>query len=158
LSALQTEKRSPIIAPPEVLLNSNQAQTQGGLSGNVLFQYKSRSARKVEILGDFNNWSPQPMYRDKNHVWVTVKDLPAGSYRYSFLINGKREIRDPWNTSFDPSMRPRGCSTFVVPEVLSSKGPLDPFNFSIKSDTTFAPPRSKFSVKVNDVLNPELRS
>jgi hypothetical protein len=117
IAALQSEKRSPIIAPPEVLLNPNQAAVQGGLSGNILFQYKNRSARKVEILGDFNQWKPEPMYMDQAHVWITVRDLPAGTYHYAFLINGRREIRDPWNTSFDPSSR-GGVSTFVVPEVM----------------------------------------
>jgi len=117
ISALQTEKRSPIIAPPEVLLNSHQAATQGGLSGNVLFQYKSRGAQKVELLADFNHWTPEPMYLDSAHVWVTVKDLKAGPYHYVYLVNGKREIRDPWNTSFDPSRRVHGVSSFVVPEV-----------------------------------------
>jgi hypothetical protein len=117
ISALQTEKRSPIIAPPEVLLNAHQAQATGGLSGNVLFQYKNRGARKVELLADFNHWKPEPMYMDSAHVWVTVKDLKAGPYHYVYLINGKREARDPWNTSFDASQRAHGVSTFVVPEV-----------------------------------------
>jgi hypothetical protein len=117
IAALQTGKRSPIIAPPEVLLNSHQAATQGGLSGNVMFQYKSRTADKVELMGDFNHWKPEPMYLDKSHVWVTVKDLKAGPYRYVYLVNGKREVRDPWNTSFDPSRRAHGVSSFVVPEV-----------------------------------------
>ena len=121
LAAMQTEKKSPIIAPPEVLLNPRQAAVQGGLSGNVLLQYKSRSAQKVELLGDFNQWKPEPMYLDKAHVWITVKDLPAGTYHYTFLVNGRREIRDPWNPSFDPSRRPRGCSQFVVPEVMPTR-------------------------------------
>jgi hypothetical protein len=116
ISVLQTERRSPIIAPPEVALNAHQAG-QGGLSGNVLFQYKNRGAQKVELLADFNHWKPEPMYMDSAHVWVTVKDLKAGPYHYVYLINGKREIKDPWNTSFDPSRRAHGVSTFVVPEV-----------------------------------------
>jgi len=48
----------PIIAPPEVLLNAHMAAAQGGLSGNVLFQYKNHSATKVELLADFNQWKP----------------------------------------------------------------------------------------------------
>jgi len=121
LAALQTEKRSPVIAPPEVLLNAHQAATQGGLSGNVLFQYKNRGAQKVELLGDFNHWRPEPLYMDQAHVWITVKDLPAGTYHYTFLVNGHREVRDPWNSSFDPSRRTHGTSTFVVPEVMPGR-------------------------------------
>ena len=116
ITALQTDKRSPIIAPPEVALNAHQA-AQGGLSGNVLFQYKNRGAHKVELLADFNQWKPEPMYMDSAHIWVTVKDLKAGPYHYVYLVNGKREVKDPWNTSFDPSRRAHGCSTFVVQEV-----------------------------------------
>jgi 1,4-alpha-glucan branching enzyme len=82
-----------------------------------MFQYKSRTADKVELVGDFNHWKPEPMYLDSAHVWVTVKDLKAGPYHYVFLVNGKREVRDPWNTSFDPSQRAHGVSSFVVPEV-----------------------------------------
>lgn len=115
LSAMQSEKRSPVVAPPEVYLNATSARQ--GLSGNVLFQYKNRRAEKVELIADFNQWTPEPMYMDKKHVWMTVKDLPAGTYHYSFLINGKREVRDPWNIAWEPSHRPGGSSTFFIPEV-----------------------------------------
>jgi hypothetical protein len=113
IAALQTEKRSPIIAPPEVYMNENKSSA-GGLSGNVLFQLKNRRAEKVELMGDFNEWKPEPMYIDQAHVWIAVKDLSAGMYHYTYLINGKREIKDPWNTSVDPGQRSKGCSTFVV--------------------------------------------
>jgi hypothetical protein len=112
IAALQTEKRSPIIAASEALKN---APPSGGLSGNVLFQYKNSSAKKVELVGDFNSWTPEPMYIDQDKVWITVKDLPSGTYRYNFVVNGKREIRDPWNKTLDPSRRTRGASVFVVP-------------------------------------------
>ena len=61
--------------------------------------------------------------RDPNSVYhkMTVKDLQAGPYHYVYLVNGKREIRDPWNTSFDLSKRAHGVSAFVVPEVMPSR-------------------------------------
>lgn len=120
IAALQTEKRSPIIAPPEVALNAHQA-AQGGLSGNVLFQYKNSGAQKVELMGDFNHWQPEAMAMDKSHVWIAVKDLQAGTYHYVFIINGKKEIRDPSNTSFDMSKRAHGVSAFSVQEVAPSR-------------------------------------
>jgi 1,4-alpha-glucan branching enzyme len=81
-----------------------------------MFQYKNRWAKKVELVGDFTGWKPEPMYIDEAHVWIAVKDLAPGEYHYNFLINGKKEIRDPWNRALDPSRRSRGSSTFVVEE------------------------------------------
>ncbi|HVO32832.1 MAG TPA: hypothetical protein VMU17_02885 [Elusimicrobiota bacterium] len=82
--------------------------------GNVMFQYKNRWAQKVEIIGDFNDWKPERMLRDRSGMWLSVKDLPAGKFRYNFVVDGKKEIKDPWNKNVDPDSRARGSSLVAV--------------------------------------------
>jgi 1,4-alpha-glucan branching enzyme len=72
-------------------------------NNNVTFSFKSTEARKVILIGDFNNWNPQkhPMKKNWNEMWwngtweKTVM-LPPGQYEYKFLVDGKWTI-DPQN-------------------------------------------------------------
>lgn len=95
LPAYTTEEISPWIAPAEI---ANRADTKVS-GGNVFFQYKNRWASTVELVGDFNDWTPEKMTRDRSGIWVAVRDLQAGRYRYRYLVDGKKEITDPWNSA-----------------------------------------------------------
>jgi 1,4-alpha-glucan branching enzyme len=72
-------------------------------NNNVTFSFKSTEARKVILIGDFNNWNPQkhPMKKKWNEMWwngtweKTVM-LPPGQYEYKFLVDGEWTI-DPQN-------------------------------------------------------------
>ena len=64
----------------------------------VIFSAKFDEARKVQIAGDFNNWSPMstPMLSVSNGVWKMRLPLPPGRYRYRFVVDGKW-MTDPNN-------------------------------------------------------------
>ena len=53
-------------------------------------------ARKVFLAGDFNNWTPKRMQRQKNGAFVAIVLLPPGEYQYKFVVDG-RWVTDPDN-------------------------------------------------------------
>ena len=56
----------------------------------VNFHYHSTDARKVCIVGDFNDWKPDahPMKRKTGGFWNAQISLPHGHHRYHFLVDG----------------------------------------------------------------------
>ncbi len=53
-------------------------------------------AASVELSGNFNNWSPIPMRPAGNGgYWEAVVSLPAGEYRYSFVVGRGLRVPDP---------------------------------------------------------------
>jgi 1,4-alpha-glucan branching enzyme len=46
---------------------------------------------KVEVVGTFNHWYPQPMTRDVSGGWsLTLHDIPGNrTHHYMFLADGK---------------------------------------------------------------------
>lgn len=63
--------------------------------GGVLFQVQHPTAAQVEMAGDFNGWVPEPMmHLDGSDVWFKVVDIPAGAYRYKFIVDGDWQL-DP---------------------------------------------------------------
>ena len=106
LPSYTTEEISPWVAPPET----------AKVVGNVMFQYRNRWVDKVELIGDFNDWTPEHMVKDRSGFWVLVKDLPQGRFRYNYLLNDKKEILDPWNKNIDAENRSRGSSIVTIEE------------------------------------------
>ena len=45
-------------------------------------------AARVELAGDFNEWTPVPATRAANGVWYVDLRIPPGQYRYAFRIDG----------------------------------------------------------------------
>jgi len=70
------------------------------VDGGVIFRYYDRDATKVNVVGDFNNWSPRidPM-TDKNGdgEWTLLYSLAPGEYEYKFVVDGSKWIADPSN-------------------------------------------------------------
>jgi len=56
----------------------------------VNFYYHSPDARKVCIVGDFNDWKPDahPMKLKTGGFWNAQITLPHGHHRYHFLVDG----------------------------------------------------------------------
>ena len=49
-------------------------------------------ASQVELAGDFNNWQPSTMERNKSGVFALTLDLkPGRSYQYRYIIDGRWE-------------------------------------------------------------------
>ena len=64
----------------------------------VTFSVLAPAAKKVFLVGDFNNWEPQthPMKKDSNGVWKKSVMLAPSQYEYKFLIDGDWK-EDPQN-------------------------------------------------------------
>jgi hypothetical protein len=64
----------------------------------IVFSLDRAEAGSVYVIGSFNYWNPDgyEMHRDeKSGVWHLKVALPAGSYEYSFLIDGRTPVADP---------------------------------------------------------------
>lgn len=63
--------------------------------GGVLFQFANKSAKHVEIAGDFNHWIPESLvFFEAEGVWKKVLSVPSGSHRYKFIVDGEWQV-DP---------------------------------------------------------------
>jgi 1,4-alpha-glucan branching enzyme len=72
------------------------AAAAGGESGEATFSWDGEADR-VNLAGDFNNWSDSadPMQKNADGIWQITKKLPAGSHQYKFVINGTDWKEDP---------------------------------------------------------------
>lgn len=55
------------------------------------FSYVTRTARSVQLVGDFTNWEehPIPLRQEPDGVWHTAIKLRPGTHYYRFLVDGK---------------------------------------------------------------------
>lgn len=51
---------------------------------------RAPDAQRVEIAGDWNNWTPTPATPAADGNWYSDVRLQAGEHRYAFRIDGKR--------------------------------------------------------------------
>jgi hypothetical protein len=62
----------------------------------VEFFYFDSRARKVSVVGSFNQWSPDAHLMEKNgDRWSVEVQLPPGRYEYAFLIDDRVWKADP---------------------------------------------------------------
>lgn len=63
---------------------------------NVDFAFHDPSASAVSIAGTFNDWHPSatPMVALGDGRWSKTLHLPAGTYEYLFVVDG-RWVADP---------------------------------------------------------------
>lgn len=76
------------------------------------FVYFSSKAKKVELIGDFNEWVPQPMKKVAPNKWELVIEIPEGKYLYNFIVDNNR-ILDP-NNKKPPELSPLGFKSSVL--------------------------------------------
>lgn len=64
----------------------------------ITFSIDLSGAKKVILMGDFNNWNPKKhlMKQDRNGVWNKAVIIPPGNYEYKFLVDGQWK-EDPQN-------------------------------------------------------------
>ena len=63
------------------------------------FRYKAADATSVELMCENNGWKAVAMKKGDDGVWTTKVTLPAGTYAYKFLVNGKDWVFDPDNSA-----------------------------------------------------------
>lgn len=64
----------------------------------VQFVFIAPSAKRVSLVGDFNNWdkSATPLRREnENGLWTVSVPVSHGRHQYAFMIDGERWMLDP---------------------------------------------------------------
>jgi len=64
------------------------------LSDGILFQFFNKTARSVEIAGDFNHWVPEPLVVRDQGLWQKVVAVKDRRFRYKYIVDGEWQI-DP---------------------------------------------------------------
>jgi 1,4-alpha-glucan branching enzyme len=75
------------------------------VEGGIMFRYKNPDAKRVNLVGDFNDWSPtaDPMTDENGDGEYTLfYPLGVGTYAYKFLVDGKNWVADPANPTSEP--------------------------------------------------------
>jgi len=89
------------------------------VEGGAVFRYVDADAKKVFLVGDFNNWTPNtdPM-KDLNGDghWSLFYPLRPGTYQYKFVVDG-RWIPDPRNPDSKPDGFDSINSVVKIPDV-----------------------------------------
>ncbi len=81
--------------------------------------YYDRHARRVAVVGDFNDWDPEahPMQNTGPWQWrLTLPALPPGRYHYKFLIDDETWVDDPENVEKEADGYGGFNAVLVVPE------------------------------------------
>ena len=73
--------------------NSSKQKTK-----ETQFLLEAGEAKKVSLVGEFNNWNPDadPMQRDANGTWTKKMKLSPGNFEYKFWVDGEW-VHDPEN-------------------------------------------------------------
>ena len=53
------------------------------------FRFEKPDAQTVDLMCEFNHWKGLPMTKQANGIWTIRISMPAGTYGYKFLIDGK---------------------------------------------------------------------
>lgn len=76
------------------------------LQKKIRFEYSAPEAKKVSLVGNFNQWNSEanPMKKDKKGLWKATLSLDPGRYEYRFFADGHWED--------DPTCSTRGANEF----------------------------------------------
>lgn len=77
------------------------------LDGKLSFIFVNYFAKKVELMGDFNDWTPHQYYFHEmfDGTWkVEIDAPPPGRYRYKFRVDEKDWFEDPANLYRKPNV------------------------------------------------------
>jgi 1,4-alpha-glucan branching enzyme len=63
----------------------------------VQFVLVAPDARRVALVGDFNDWDPAatPLRASAGGAWSAAVQLSPGRHRYAFVVDGVRWLADP---------------------------------------------------------------
>jgi hypothetical protein len=97
-----------LVAAPGCFGGSGREAARGGpeiVEDGVIFRYYDPDAARVDLVGDFNGWSPRAdAMVDKNGdgQWTSLLKLPPGVYAYKFVVDSVHWIPDPKNSERVP--------------------------------------------------------
>jgi hypothetical protein len=111
--AQQQNKLSSSLAKTEIETAAGYMVKDTPPARNIKFVFFSRKAKKVSIIGDFNDWTPQPLTKVSENRWeITIKITSGQEYLYNFLVDGKVTV-DP-NNKKPPQISPQGFKSSVL--------------------------------------------
>ena len=74
-------------------------ESKPGLRRSVQFVLVAPTARKVQVVGDFNDWDSSHKEYVAQHrgggVWSVTAAIPEGHHRYSFVVDDSLWVADP---------------------------------------------------------------
>jgi chromosome partitioning protein len=69
----------------------------------VVFTIEAPAAERVELAGDFNDWTPEGCEKEvTGRLWTKLVRLAPGRYRYRYIIDGEWHS-DPYSPEVQPS-------------------------------------------------------
>lgn len=94
--------------------------------GEVTFRFMSRSARTVQVAGDWNNWGEGDaetgevlvgamLEAEREGVWELTVRLRPGRYRYRFLVDETVWALDPGNQRVTDDPKGGKANLLIVP-------------------------------------------
>ena len=88
----------------------------------VVFTIEAPSAARVQLAGDFNDWTPDGSEMEAvGPLWKKLLKLAPGRYRYRYVIDGEWHS-DPYNAAVEPSPFGGDDSVLVLDEPDTVKG------------------------------------
>ena len=85
---------------------------KGSKKGTTRFSIKpDTAAKKVQLVGGFNEWKPSPMTKQKDGSYAAVLSLKPGTYEYKFIVDGQWRV-DPDNGAW--ALNPFGTLNSVA--------------------------------------------
>ena len=82
----------------------------------VVFAIEAPDAQRVQLVGDFNEWTPDVNeMTPAGRIWTSVVKLHPGRYRYRYVIDGQWQ-HDPLNADVEPAPYGGHNSVFVLDE------------------------------------------
>jgi 1,4-alpha-glucan branching enzyme len=86
--------------------------SKGKKKGTVRFAYRPENAAgNARLAGDFTQWRPIRMRKQKDGGFVAVVPLSKGTYEYKFIVD-EQWITDPDNSTW--AMNPYGTMNSVA--------------------------------------------
>lgn len=69
---------------------TSKSVSKTAADNKITFEYFAPEARKVQLVGSFNNWSSSEteLKKDKTGRWQISLALPPGRYEYRYLVDG----------------------------------------------------------------------
>jgi 1,4-alpha-glucan branching enzyme len=78
---------------------------RGQKSGTIQFIIKpGNGAKKVQLAGDFTDWRPVEMRKQKSGAFAATVPVPPGNHEYKFILEGQWIV--------DPDNRDWACNPF----------------------------------------------
>jgi hypothetical protein len=93
-------KRAARVADVKVdAVNDRAGAHQSPARRDVQFVLVAPTARKVSVVGDFNDWDASHQEFQAQHrgggVWSVTAKVPVGHHRYSFVVDDSLWVADP---------------------------------------------------------------